>query len=485
MSADASNDFATTEYDVVVIGAGISGLVAARDLALGGARVAVCELADRPGGRIAETALGNTSFDLGAEGFATRTTAVAELCAELGLADQIVSPAPLGSWLVQAKPDSRTGMHTAQPLPAAGSLGIPTHPLSRASRRVLGPLGAARAVIEPLLPPRVGQHTRSWGELVAARLGPRVRDRLVAPVALGVYSTDPQRLRLDVLPALKREYARCGSLVTAARTLRASSAATGGAIAGLRGGMHTLIAALCDELRAAGVLIRPQNRVHEIHRAADGWLVDGIFTRAVLLAVPEREARRLMPEVQWKGEAAAAVPVEVVLLQIEGAQLGAAPRGTGALVAHAPHSGDNRGERIAAKALTHVTAKWGERATGLPQGHHVLRLSYGRPGEPPATAGLSDAEAAKLAARDATRILGLDTELHVVAHARQAWTNTTRSAAAAHLERGALAPGVWCAGDWVSGTGLASVVPAARETARHILEHVNAPAHRKTVTHDA
>ena len=46
-----------SKHDVVVVGAGLAGLSAARDLAAGGADVVVLEARDRPGGRVVQTQL--------------------------------------------------------------------------------------------------------------------------------------------------------------------------------------------------------------------------------------------------------------------------------------------------------------------------------------------------------------------------------------------------------------------------------------------
>ncbi|MFD9977576.1 flavin monoamine oxidase family protein [Streptomyces sp. NPDC059017] len=73
-------------HDVIVLGAGLAGLVAARDLAAGGADVLVLEARDRVGGRVEQTTLPDGRLvQLGGEVVGRAHTAYRELAAELGL----------------------------------------------------------------------------------------------------------------------------------------------------------------------------------------------------------------------------------------------------------------------------------------------------------------------------------------------------------------------------------------------------------------
>jgi monoamine oxidase len=71
--------------DVVVIGAGVSGLAAARKLAEAGLRVVVLEASDRVGGRILTVRDGDTVVELGAEFIHGRPRALWDLIEEAGL----------------------------------------------------------------------------------------------------------------------------------------------------------------------------------------------------------------------------------------------------------------------------------------------------------------------------------------------------------------------------------------------------------------
>ncbi|WP_329124469.1 flavin monoamine oxidase family protein [Streptomyces sp. NBC_01353] len=73
-------------HDVIVLGAGLAGLAAARDLAAGGADVLVVEARDRVGGRIEQAALPDGRLvQLGGEVVGRAHTAYIALTAELGL----------------------------------------------------------------------------------------------------------------------------------------------------------------------------------------------------------------------------------------------------------------------------------------------------------------------------------------------------------------------------------------------------------------
>ncbi|WP_405605159.1 FAD-dependent oxidoreductase [Streptomyces sp. NBC_01410] len=73
-------------HDVIVLGAGLAGLAAARDLAAGGADVLVLEARDRVGGRVEQTELPDGRLvQLGGEVVGRAHTAYLTLVAELGL----------------------------------------------------------------------------------------------------------------------------------------------------------------------------------------------------------------------------------------------------------------------------------------------------------------------------------------------------------------------------------------------------------------
>ena len=515
--------------DVVVVGGGIAGLVAALECAKLGLAVTVVEQADRPGGCVGRIELDGLALDSGAESFATRGGSVATLLESLGLSSAVVSPNPVGAWLVWGGA-GRSGSGAsgaalqAAPLPKTGVLGIPANPLGDDVRAIIGWRGAWRAYGDRLMPIlKIGRAHR-LGPLVRQRMGTAVLDRLVTPIAAGVYSSDPDDLDLDVVaPGLNEAMTRTGSLSGGVAQLVGSRKA-GTAVQGIDGGMHRLVDALLAELDRFGAVVRTGMRAIAVERRAGagatagpdaataGWRVtatpvvadpdpgagtepgadtdpgadseSGADTEPAaprdlvldapyaVVATPAHVSMGLLDGVlPGRLDAAdwpAAASVELVTLVLDAPALDAAPRGTGVLVA-----ADTPG--VTAKALTHSSAKWSWLADAA-AGRHVVRLSYGRAGATNPLDALDDDRVAALAVADASKLLGVPLERSDVrAVGRSAWRDALSQAAvgqrervAALEERLAAEPGLEVAGSWVAGTGLASVVPHAIEAAGRI-----------------
>lgn len=443
--------------DVVVVGAGIGGLVVGRELAAAGRSVLVLDGRDAPGGSVRAHTVAGLRLDAGAESFATRGSIVAKLVGDLGLADDICLPAGVGAW-VELPGGPR-------PMPTGGVLGLPAHPFAPQVRRTLGPLGSVRAALDLVAPARLGAGSGTLGALVRARMGDRVVDRMVRPVVGGIHGADPDQVTLAALAphltsALGADGVR-GSLTRAVRAVQAV-APSGSAVQGIAGGMHRLTDALTDGLRASGGELRVRTPATDIGAEPGGWFVaspDATWhTRTLVLAAPPPGALPGLGAV----EADPGAPVVLVTLVLDDRRLDEAPRGTGVLVAPGVNG-------VRATALTHATAKWAWLAQAAGPGRHVLRLSYKGLDDLP-----TDREAlVALALADASRLLGVALDAaDIVGHDVVRWTRALPRPSAAHLaavtavrEAVAASPGLFVTGGWVAGSGLAAVVADARAAA--------------------
>lgn len=443
--------------DLVVVGAGIGGLVIAHDAARAGLDVVLLEEGDRTGGMLRRADLGGVAIDIGAESFATRTTGVADLIADAGLGLRIVAPTAGGAHLAAVGDD---GVLRA-PLPRRTVLGIPADPLAPDVVRILGEAGARRAAAEASMPGAPDAEPEpTFADLVAERFGPALRDRLVDPLCRSVYSVPAAEVRLSRLhPALWRAYADLGSLTAAAASLAAPERA-GAAVAGIEGGMWRLAEELHRAATAHGADVRTGVRVRGISRlhgvpaesgriavAADG---STIRARRAVVATGTDAARVLL------GAPAAPPPaVRVAAALVRSTALDEAPVGSGVIAAvEVPAQ---------AKALTHVTSKWEWAARAVPAGHHIVRFS--------ARDASSRLGSAADVARELAVLAGVAIDPDdVVAIAEATWPDAVAAPPVDPARRAALeADGVLLAGAAVAGTGLASVVPHARDLAHRLI----------------
>ncbi len=418
----------------IVVGAGIAGLVVARELVLLGHTVRILEASDRAGGQVSGTTIGGARLDRGAEAFATRDGVVLAYLTRLGLDNRVVAPLDVPAWLCTA-----TG--ELVPLPRVSLYGIPSSPLARDVVRAVGRRGAWRGLVDAVLPGPIGSRLPTLGALVRRRMGDAIVDRLVGPVVEGVFSTHPDRLPMSAIPGLVHHLLRENSLSRAVARMRIDAPA-GSLVASLDGGMSTLIEALLADLDRFGVEIVYDTRVVDVHpdrvrveRSHGGPAEE--LAGCVVVAAPglARDADGSL------GKRVATHLVTLVLSKTGAhvAPLANAPRGTGVLVA--------RGGSVQARALTHVTAKWPHlrHATG---GQEVLRLSYEQPVD------------VEQACRDAAALLGVTISPEIVENVDMyTWHRALR-----------IAPvnGVAIVGEQVAGTGLAAVIPHAIETAAAI-----------------
>ena len=456
---------------VVVIGAGIGGLVAALACAKVGMRVTVLEASGRTGGAIRTEEIAGVRADLGAEGYATRGGAVRALVDELGLTDAVVATAPRAEW-ISGLPEG------AAPVPPESLRGIPQYPFEEGVRRMIGWRGAWRAYVDRIRPPLTIGQERSLGRLVRSRMGELVLDRIVAPLSLGGFAIHPDDVDVEVVaPGLNAALTNTGSLTGAVSQLRAGPRPAGPALETLDGGMTGLVDALVERLTALGAEIRLRTAADRIEPIEDGrWhvRVDHAATGdeaeveiadAVIIATGGEQAQRLLAARVPSLEPTPLVELEVLTLVVDAGELRAAPPRTAVY----PVAGT-----AVAASVTDSTARWPWMTA--PPGTAVLKVTFGGPGVVPATADLDDQAAAELALAEASALLDVPLErVRLRGFQRARWSQPPPVSALGHRETSESArsaihdiPGLAVVGAWIAGTGLAQVVPDALAEAERV-----------------
>lgn len=277
--------------DVLVVGAGISGLTTAFWLRRAGLRVAVIEASSRSGGAMETWTDGSWRFEMGPNTVLESREEVTRLLAAAGLAGEKILAQPSGKRRFLWKGDR---LHA---LPG-GPTGFLKTPLfsTRAKLRLLK---------EPWIGRPAGGIEESIAELVTRRLGPEFLRYAVGPFVSGVYAGDPARLSVRwAVPRIWSLEAEHGSLIRGALSggwARRKGPQPGGAMFSFPQGLEELPRRLAREVGdvRTGVSAR---RIVALGSgpAPEGFRVEtstgALEAPRVVLAVPADVAARLLNE---------------------------------------------------------------------------------------------------------------------------------------------------------------------------------------------
>ena len=384
----------------VVVGAGIAGLTAARDLVEAGHEVVVYEASDRVGGKLRTETVAGVSVDVGAEAMLARRPEGIALAEALGMA--IVHPTRASSRILS--------YGQLRPMPRS-IMGVPMDVEGLAGSGVLSDEGIARMRAESALAVERPIGDVSVGDLVAARYGDEVTDRLVEPLLGGVYAGRARRISAAAsVPQLLTMLAN-GPLTPQAAAIEPSSAPV---FAGLAGSMGGLPARLAEGL--------------DVRLSAAVASLDELDADAIVLAIPARPSARLLRD--------AAPEAAALLGGIESATSAVVTFAFADADVSAQLGGDRSGflippvEPAAIKASTFSFAKWDwVREAGAAAGVVHLRTSLGRAGD---TLSADDAELIAASRADLEAIVGL-TATPVDVHV-QRWVDGLPQYAVGHLD---------------------------------------------------
>jgi oxygen-dependent protoporphyrinogen oxidase len=428
-------------------------MAAARTLAQADVRVRLVEASDRLGGKIETSPVAGVPIDAGPDAFIVRRPEALQLARELGLGDQLVSPAA-GSALLLVDGSLR-------PLPGGLVLGVPTDLDALAASGLLSADGVTRAAadLDGAGPPLDDGDSSVW-DLIAGRVGDEVAGRLVDPLLGSINASHTSRLSAEVAaPQLLAAARQHPSLIEGLRAQQRAAAAVSGPAGPVfhtvRGGLSAFVDALAEDLRARDV----EMVLEEAAEGIDGptVLATPAWVSASLLADSSPAAAAFLQSVDYASVALVtfAYPASAVPEHWAGSSGFLVPRGGDGLLT----------------AGSFGTSKWPHWA---PDGMTVLRASTGRLDDERFQQLDDDALAATLHAELAAA-MGLRAEPVEVRVRR--WLRSFPQHEPGHLARLGAAeaalsrdlPFVALAGSALRGVGIPACIATGQAAARRVL----------------
>ncbi len=277
-----------SQTDVLIIGAGISGLSLGWWLARHGLQVEIWEADDRVGGKMKSTRQDGYLTERAAAMVMNFRPEVSELIAETGLESVKTTR--------QAEAEARRYLlHNGQ---------LTDLPM-RLGSMALSPLwslrGKLRLLAEPFIPP-VYRKDESVSRFIKRRLGKEMLEKAVEPFVAGTLASDPDLASAEAclprLTALERRYGSITAGIIVNRLLRRRTACVTDTFS-FRNGMTTLVDTLA---RTSGMQISTSYQVADLTRKANAWQVTAntpngrrsIHASQVVVTTPASQAATLV-----------------------------------------------------------------------------------------------------------------------------------------------------------------------------------------------
>ena len=440
--------------DIVIVGAGITGLAAAWELRRRGVAPLVLEQSERAGGVIVSEHRDGFVIDGGPDSLLVQKPAAVELCEELGIRDRLFPTLPPRTAFVL-----RQG--ALVPLPEASFLGLPT----RIAPFIKSPMfstGAKLRMATEVLRPRRSAGDESIGRFMRRRFGHEAVDYLAEPLLAGIHAGDVDQLSIHALfPRLVAMEQQHGSVLRGLRTAGATHRSPGGAFVSLPDGIaelpDTLVRALDDST------IRFHTAVAQVSGAGPYKLTldtdAAVYTRAVIIATPAWAAARMLrsmdPPLAKLCDEIPYASTATIALGFRREQVNHPLAGTGFVVP--------RRERRALTAGTWVSSKWPHRAPG----DHVLVRGFVGGATDPHISSRGDADLITAVLAELRPLLSIQGE-PVLARVFR-WPRGTPQYIVGHIARISAIdqrlntlPGMFVTGSGYRGTGIPDCIADAR-----------------------